>query len=440
MSVCEWKEKDWKALIYAIREKKCILMLGPDTAVEEVDGQPRLMSEILAEKLGQDIDPRIKENINTANLAEVSQYYCLQSSGGRMDLEIYIRDFYNQRRSVTSQFHKNLAELPFYFAITSSPDMMFYEALTKLGKKPVTGWYNFNRKKSVMEAAGTVDRPLIFYLYGSVNEPESLVLTENDLLDFLVTIVSKDTLPDRLINDLQAADQSILFLGFGFKNWYLRILLHVLEGKKKSSRSFALEQFAPRNIDEFKSTALFFQESPCKIHIFKQDFNAFARELRERFKKSEQEAPIEPVSIKKENKPKVFICHASEDKEYAASLYDKLESMGFDPWLDKEDLRGGDQWDEVIKRAVKKEIDYFLVLQSNALANKRVGYVNKEILMALEKQKEAQFGIRFIIPVKIENCPLLEKLEPLQTLDLTDEKNMDKLIKTIKRDFEKRGS
>jgi hypothetical protein len=438
MSFCEWKEDDWKALIYAIREKKCILMLGPDTAVQEVDGKPRLLTGILADQLAQDIDSRIKVNINTSNLAEVAQYYCLQPNRGRIDLEIKIQDFYHHRRSLCNQFHKDLAVLPFYFTIISSPDIMLYRALKQQKKEPIIGWYNFRRKKSIMEATGTVEKPLLFYLYGTVDEPESLVLTESDLLDFLVTIVSKDILPDRLINELQAPDKSFLFLGFGFKHWYLRILLHVLEDKKKDSRSFALEQFAPLNVQDFKSAVFFFQESPCRILIFKREFNEFARELRERFEKSKG-TPLEPVSYEKKDSPKVFICHAGEDKKYAASLYEKLERVGFKPWLDKEDIRAGDLWDEVIKKAVNKEIDYFLVLQSKALVDKYEGYVHKEISLALERQRSFKFGIRFVIPVKIEECPLLEVLEPLQSLDLTDETNFDRMVQTIKRDYKKRG-
>jgi hypothetical protein len=438
MPFCEWTEDDWKALIYSIRQKKCILMLGPDTALDAVEGRPRVLTESLALQLAEDFDPFIKDNINISNLTEVAQYYCLQPTRGRIDLEVKVRDFYQQKHSLCSQFHQNLAVLPFYFAITSSPDNMFYEALKRQKKEPIIGWYNFKRKKSVMEVKSTVDKPLLFYLCGTIKEPESLVLTENDLLDFLVTIISKDTLPVRLINELQADDNSLLFIGFGFKHWYLRILLHVLKIKNKASRSFALEDFAARNIDEFKSTVFFFHEGPCKIHIFERNFNSFAKELRKRYEES-LGTSLELPSTEEVKRPTIFICHASEDKEYASSLYEKLKSVGYKPWLDKENLRGGDQWDEVIKKVIKKEIDYFLVLQSKNLSMKLEGYVNKEIYEARERQKGFRYGIRFIIPVKIEDCALLEEFEDLQNEDITNEPGFSRLVEVIIRDYKKRG-
>jgi hypothetical protein len=106
--------------------------------------------------------------------------------------------------------------------------------------------------------------------------------------------------------------------------------------------------------------------------------------------------------------------------------------------LDKENLRGGDEWDRKIRDTIK-QIDYFVVLQSQALVNKTIGYVNREINIALDRQEEFQRGTtRFVIPVKIESCPLRQDLKHLQTIDLTDETNIKMLIDTIQRDFEKR--
>jgi hypothetical protein len=80
-----------------------------------------------------------------------------------------------------------------------------------------------------------------------------------------------------------------------------------------------------------------------------------------------------------------------------------------------------------------------VVLQSQALVNKTIGYVNREINIALDRQEEFQRGTtRFVIPVKIEPCPLRDDLKHLQTIDLIDEANVKTLINTIQRDFEKR--
>ncbi len=442
MSLCQWAEEDWNVLLNAISKSKCILMLGPETALAYPDGHPTLLSQTLANLLIQDMDPKYKEHIDPANLMEASQYYCLQPGHDKIGLQLKIQDFYTRQRAASpGPFHLDLAALPFSLAVLSSPDEMFETALKEQHKNPKIGWYNYQQKKSHMEpreSIGTAAEPLLFYLYGSIKDEESLVATENDLLDFLVSIMAGESLPKSLINELKAPNKSILFLGFGFKHWYLRILLHILEIKNKVTRSFALEDFTPRSEAEFKSTVLFYREGPCKIHFIEKGFAEFAAELRRRYEAGAAAAP-EVIPICEEKRPRVFICHASEDKPFAASLYEQLKAAGLDPWLDIENLRGGDRWDDMIKNAIKKEIDYFLVLQSKSLQKKVVGYVNKEIYEARERQKTFRSGIRFIIPLAIEEGGRLEELEDLQTISIPDSYNIAELVRIIQRDYKKRG-
>lgn len=435
MPYCDWEDENWDALILSIQEKDCILMLGPDAAVEEVNGKHYPLTEILAGRLAKKIDPSIKEHIAVSDLFQVAQYYSMEP--GKKDLIARVKAFYEARENLTTGLHRNLAALPFYFTITTNPDNMFPTALREAKKEPVTGLYNFNNKKQEPVKITTDGNPLVFYLYGNIAEPKSLLLTEKDLLDFLVALISKNpALQDNIRGELQNEDKSFLFFGFGFRRWCLRILLHVLQGSRKNSRSFALEQFIPLNSNELMQTVFFFKKSDHKIHIFKQDFNTFAEELRRRY---EQCTPGQISSqVSSARGPRVFISYTGKDKEYAASLYKKLEEAGLKPWLDKENLRGGDDWYDVIEKTVKEEIDYFIVLQSKALHERIESYVFEEIKHALKRKDRFRTGIRFIFPVKIGDCPLEEKLKHIQTVDLTDEANFDRLVSDIKRDFEKR--
>ncbi|HLP59327.1 MAG TPA: toll/interleukin-1 receptor domain-containing protein, partial [Candidatus Deferrimicrobium sp.] len=427
-------------LVHTIRKGKCILMLGPETAEVKLDGQSKMLSQSLANLLSGDLDSRFKEHIDPSNLLEVAHY--LQPDLGKIKLQMKIRDFYTQHNSastLTSDFHRDLAALPFYLSIHSSPDEMFSVALKEQNKHPKIGWYNYKEKKSTMESFGTASEPMLFYLYGSIKDEESLVATENDLLDFLVSIMARGSLPERLINELQAPDKSFLFLGFGFKHWYLRILLHILEIKNKDNRSFALEEFNPSNAAESKSTVLFFREGPYRIHFFEKGFEEFAAEMRRRFEVG-ADAGAEVLSLRPEKRPRVFLCHANEDKPFAASLHGQLKAAGLDPWLDKENLRGGDRWDEMIQKIIKKEIDYFLVLQSNTLKNKVEGYVHKEIYEALERQKTFKSGIRFIIPLQIDDGGELEELGAFHYNAIKNENDLAELVRLIERDYKKRGN
>jgi hypothetical protein len=105
----------------------------------------------------------------------------------------------------------------------------------------------------------------------------------------------------------------------------------------------------------------------------------------------------------------LFISYERSDEEWARSLRDALEKYNDDsspysfcPMLDRKFLLAGDDWDPSIEQTVLKS-DYFLVLNSNNLASKAIGYVNKEIKLALHRQEYMASGIKFIIPLGIDN-------------------------------------
>jgi hypothetical protein len=51
-----------------------------------------------------------------------------------------------------------------------------------------------------------------------------------------------------------------------------------------------------------------------------------------------------PKQSDPKHKPRVFLCHASEDEFRVKELYHQLKEAGYDPWLDKEDLLPGQSW------------------------------------------------------------------------------------------------
>jgi len=131
--------------------------------------------------------------------------------------------------------------------------------------------------------------------------------------------------------------------------------------------------------------------------------------------------------------PTVFICHASEDKKKAGEIHDALKKARLEPWLDQDALRGGDRWDDLIAATIEK-VDYFLVLNSKALVAKsrEASYVNKEIKRALQADDLRLVG-HFIVPVSIDDAPLLEPLAKFHAVDLRKPEGLSELVRAIKR-------
>jgi hypothetical protein len=111
----------------------------------------------------------------------------------------------------------------------------------------------------------------------------------------------------------------------------------------------------------------------------------------------------------------VFLCHASEDKEAVRELSRFIKGLGHDPWLDEDKLIPGQDWDEEIRRALK-QADVVLVCLS-AKSTKR-GYIQKELKRALDISDEFPPGEIYLIPVRLTDCTVPERLQRLHYVDL----------------------
>jgi len=123
---------------------------------------------------------------------------------------------------------------------------------------------------------------------------------------------------------------------------------------------------------------------------------------------------------------KVFLCHASSDKPAVHGLYQRLVSDGIDAWLDSEKLIPGQNWKVEIPNAVR-DSDVVLVCLSENSINKE-GYVQKEIVFALDKALEMPEGRIFLIPARLEVCEVPQRLSSYQWVDLFSQNGYERLI------------
>src|SRR3954466_15771336 len=104
------------------------------------------------------------------------------------------------------------------------------------------------------------------------------------------------------------------------------------------------------------------------------------------------------------NNIKVFLAHASEDKDEIRRLYARLVRQDFKPWLDEIDIIPGQNWRMEIPRAIR-ESDVFLACLSRTSVAKQ-GYVQREFRLALNSYAEKPPGTIFLIPVKLDDCEI----------------------------------
>jgi len=128
---------------------------------------------------------------------------------------------------------------------------------------------------------------------------------------------------------------------------------------------------------------------------------------------------------------KVFLCHATADKPAVRKLYRYLRSKGMEPWLDAENLLPGENWEVEIPNALF-DSDVILVCLSKNSVNKE-GYVQKEITFALDKALEKTDGTIYIIPAKLEERDVPQRLNRFQWVDLYREDGRKRLMLSLNK-------
>lgn len=100
----------------------------------------------------------------------------------------------------------------------------------------------------------------------------------------------------------------------------------------------------------------------------------------------------------------IFISYAREDKEFVDRIVRDMEAGGvLDAWLDREDIRPGEDWVGSIGRAIKACSSFVLVITSYASKSRKVA---QELYLADQYDK-------MIFPLLLQTCELSEEMKLL---------------------------
>src|SRR6478736_4649229 len=97
----------------------------------------------------------------------------------------------------------------------------------------------------------------------------------------------------------------------------------------------------------------------------------------------------------------VFLSYAREDADAARRIADALRAFGIEVWFDMSELRGGDVWDQKIRRQIK-ECALFMPVISSQSEQRGEGYFRLEWKLAVERTHLLAEGMPFLFPVVID--------------------------------------
>jgi len=253
---------NWDDLIYSIKEKETILLLGPKV-IKNTEG--KVLQDILYQKLATEKSDMIYDYYEKDGLFLFKE----EMYKGRFVREI--KKFYKEQE--TPGIFKLLVQIPFHVIINTMSNLMIKSAFEKHGLEHDFHYFSHNEPESDI-AMPNSSKPLIYNLFGSLEgNDESVILSHDDLFKYLQAILGKKSMPQELKSLFESANE-LIFLGFSFDKWYVQLMLRIFELDKGK---FAFNRIASGPKTENKLKELVFNQ--FKIKYIDDNIDDFVKNL-----------------------------------------------------------------------------------------------------------------------------------------------------------------
>jgi len=246
--------RKWQSIAKSVHRGQFVPVIGPDVG-EHLYGTTRARARRLAEQHGFPLEPH-----HRFDLAKVSQYLSVRHS--RNDarqavadvLKAEIRERHADLAGEPRLFaasvkrclrEKNnpfriLADLPARIYVTASSDPVLRLALRGADRKPRPLYSQWRKTRDnhpqepPYEGQPTSESPIVFHPFGVYKKGDSVVLTEDDFLDYLIAAVDYKLIPAVVRGTL--VKSSLIFLGFPLDDLAFRVLFRLIMSLEGSAQ------------------------------------------------------------------------------------------------------------------------------------------------------------------------------------------------------------
>jgi hypothetical protein len=259
----------WSTLIGQIKDQRCTPFLGAGVCFDHLPLAKDLAAELLAD---DEASSGVKCPLaDREDLAKVCQYLAVTRQDGGWP-KSRIAEILKKKGPIPAtadEPHQVLASLGLRIYLTTNYDDNMCRALQQrpgiTPRQEFARWTDDLRNKETSTFDDgykpTRENPVVFHLHGLLEKPESMVATEDDYLDFLVSM-SEDIASSptgagqraKLPLAIRAAitNTTLLFVGYSLRDVNFRVILRGLVGSlSRSARRFSVAiQYAESDSDE----------------------------------------------------------------------------------------------------------------------------------------------------------------------------------------------
>jgi len=250
---------NWKITTKTIQAGKSILFIGP---------------EVFKNKNGEQLEERLRAYLDISSNSDTKYYddglFYFKERYNRTETYMNIREFFKEEDFTEAEdLFKKIAHIPFHLIILLTPDKTLTKVYQNLDLPVDIGYYTKPSVQVPDTKIPTKDAPLIYNILGSLDSPESLVLTHKDLYSYLENVFQAKGMFGALKKHITKEAQSIIFLGIPFDRWYMQLLLRILNMHEDNDfMRFAVEQETNESIHTFCKEQFKINFIPNKLEDF----------------------------------------------------------------------------------------------------------------------------------------------------------------------------
>jgi hypothetical protein len=238
---------EWDVLLSRILNKRCTPFLGAGASAHVLPTGPKLANQWAKEYkylLSQRDD-----------LAQVAQYMAVTRDGPfPKDLVSEMcKKVHPAEALQPGDAYDIIAGLNLPMYITTNYDDLLMHALRNRRKTPqalLCPWQPSldEQAEKTYQYQPTPENPAVYYLHGRADEPTSIVITEDDYLDFIVWVAQRwkeqaDVSYIAPIVKNALASNTLLFIGYSQNDWTFRVLMRCIRqtGANRGARHVAVQ-------------------------------------------------------------------------------------------------------------------------------------------------------------------------------------------------------
>ncbi len=195
-----------------------------------------------------------------------------------------------QRERDPGDPYRVVAALPVKVLVTTGWTDLLQEALRARGKQPTTACFQWTDRvdwdDDPLSAPPTTDQPLVYHLYGRLENPDSLVLTEDDYFEWLTAWIDKKLVIPGVVRSALTRN-SLMFLGYRLDEWDFRVVFQSIKsfegGLRNRFHNHIGVQLKPENqLIEPEAAQKYFESyfDEDRVSIFWANTRTFLDELR----------------------------------------------------------------------------------------------------------------------------------------------------------------